>query len=163
MTTLVQPVETVAHRVLDVRAAEICDLPKMAEGARQFYASSRFLRKFEIERFCSVWKGFIEGGHGVIFAAFDEDGSPCGALGGLTYPDLYSEETHAMEFFWFMMPGYRGEGMKLLKMFEQWAKDRGCALVRMAHLSDSMPEKLERVYCRMGYTLVESQFQKEIS
>lgn len=135
----------------------------MAEAAKAFYASSRFLKTFNLDRFCSAWQGFIESGAGVIFGLFDEDGNVRGAVGGICFPELYSGDLEAQEFFWFVMEGFRGDGMKLLRTFEQWARDRGCTLLRMAHLSDSMPAKVENVYGRMGYTLAEKQYVKELS
>lgn len=135
----------------------------MAEAAKAFYSSSRFLKNFDLDRFCSAWKGFIESGAGVIFGLFDEEGIVRGAIGGLCFPELYSGELHASEFFWFVMEGYRGDGMKLLRAFEAWAREKNCTLIRMAHLSDSMPAKVEQVYGRLGYVLAERQYVKELS
>lgn len=146
-----------------IRPAVVEDLPRMAECARQFYASSKFLKRFELERFCSAWQGFIESGAGVIIGLFDEDGTVRGAIGGLAFPDLYSGDLQATEFFWFVMEGSRGHGMKLLREFEKWAHLKGCTCLRMAHLSDSMPAKLEHVYGRLGYVLAEKQYVKELS
>lgn len=142
-----------------IRPVMIEDLPNMAEGARVFYDSSRFLVGFKLDRFCAFWKGLIEAGSGVIFGLFDGQ-RVCGAIGAIMCPDPYSGELQCGELFWFCLPEYRGQGVKLLKTLERWAKIQGCSVMRMVHLADSMPEKLERVYGRMGYELVEKHYQK---
>lgn len=159
---LVATIERIERSALVIREAAVFDLPKMADSAKEFYSSSKFLRGFSIEKFCSAWKGFIESGIGVIFGLFDEEGKVRGAIGGICYPDMHSDEIHASEFFWFISDGYRGDGLKLLRAFERWAESKQCAVIRMAHLSDSMPDKLQRVYARLGYALAESQYVKEL-
>jgi len=148
---------------LTSRAMTVGDLPKAADCAREFYASSKFLRRFDIDRFSSAWTGFIESGAGVIFGLFDEEGNLQGALGGICFPDLYSGELQASEFFWFVKEEHRGRGLDLLRSFEEWARAMGCACIRLAHLMDSMPDRLERVYERRGYVLAEKQYVKELA
>ena len=137
-------------------------LRKVAPAAKEFYESSQFLRKFDLERFIALWKNAIEGEQGTIIAAFD-DGEFIGAISGMLYPEAYSGELIAQEFFWFVRPGHRGlAGMRLYKAFEQWAKQKGCAEIRMGHLADLMPEKVAMTYKRLGYVEVERNFAKRL-
>lgn len=138
-------------------------LRSLAPGAQEFYASSKFLRKFEIDKFVTFWKNMIESGMGTIIAAFDE-GEPIGAIGGLAYPDPYSGEMTVQEFFWFVRPEHRGPaGLRLYFALEKWAKEeKGATVIRMAHLTDSMPEKLTRVYTRLGFEHAETVYSKDL-
>lgn len=62
----------------------------------------------------------------------------------------------AQELAWWVTPAYRGRGaLKLLDAYEQWAKEKGCALVGMAHLGD---ERLTHLYERRGYQKIETSF-----
>ena len=137
-------------------------LRSLAEGAREFYASSRFLRQFDINKFVDFWRPIIANESGVIFIA-EDDGEIIGAIGGMAYPEPYSGELVVQEFFWFVRPAHRGTaGIRLYKAFEQWLRDKQAAAIRMVHLMDSMPEKLGRVYRQLGYTPVETMYTKDL-
>lgn len=144
-----------------IQVATIADLPLVQECAQEFYASSQFLKKFEIERFVTFWTGAIESGIGVIFLQM-KDGAVNGCFGGVMFPDLYSGAVIATEFFWFVKEKCRGGGMKLYRAFESWAKEKGCAEIQMIHLLDLMPEKLEKVYRHLGFVPVETRYSKEV-
>lgn len=145
-----------------IRAATAADLPRLAGLARQFYAASRVLRRFEIECFVAFWTGMLAGGAGVIFLA-EAGENIAGVIGGLVYPEPYSGELLAQEFFWYVDEQQRGQGVRLYLRFERWARERGCAEIRMAHLVDSMPEKVARFYERAGYTKVETLYSKRLT
>lgn len=86
----------------------------------------------------------------------------CGAIGGIKAEDLHCGEMVAVETFWFVSPDYRGQGLRLLELFEEWAKEEGCKKVAMIHLEDSMPDALKRLYGRRGYRLIESHYVREV-
>lgn len=133
----------------------------MADCAAKFYASSRFLRGFDIDRFTGIWTNFLQEDLGVIFALFDGD-EIRGALGGLLSADLYSGERYSQELFWWIEPEFRGSGLWLYRQFEAWARDRGCAEIRMINLADSMSEQLDTVYRRLGFELIEKHWGKPL-
>ena len=133
----------------------------MEHGARLFYASSKHLKEFDIERFSRTWRTLIESDIGVIYAVFDGD-NPVGAIGGIRYPDPNSGHMIAAEFFWFVSPEHRGTGMELYHLFERWAQESGCKYIQMVHLTDSMETRLPVIYKRLGYEAVETRYQKEL-
>jgi GNAT superfamily N-acetyltransferase len=144
-----------------IRRAEVFeDLVKLLPLASEFYASSKFLKRFDEQRFIALWTELINNA-GVIFL-LEQDRIVTGALGGALYPDAYSSDLVATEFFWFVTESARGGrgGIALYRSFEDWARDRGAAEIRMVHLLDSMPEKLERVYKHFGFQPVEVHFVK---
>jgi GNAT superfamily N-acetyltransferase len=132
----------------------------MGACAREFYAASRFLRTFDLARFTAMWTGLLASGAGAIFVL--DDGEIRGAIGGVAYPDIYSGELTATEFFWFVSEAHRGGGIRLYRAFERWAKAKGCARIRMVHLMDSMPEKLQTVYERLGFEAAEVHYSKDL-
>lgn len=131
----------------------------MAGLAKEFYGSSAVLRVFDLERFVQFWTGVINSGIGVVFLLVDENGIQ-GTISGLTYQEPYSGELLAQEFFWFVHKEFRGGGIRLYKAFEKWALDKGCVEIRMAHLVDSMPDKVAQFYERLGYSQVETLYAK---
>jgi GNAT superfamily N-acetyltransferase len=146
----------------ELRQAEIEDLPKMENCAREFYASSRFLKGFDIAKFCQLWSQLLARGTGVIFM-LESDGEIQGSIGGVIYPDAYSESLIATEFFWFVRHSERGQGLKLYRAFETWAREKACDEIRMVHLHDSMPERLATLYRRLGYQAAETHYVKELA
>ncbi len=146
---------------MTIELATVADLPKMAECAAEFSRSSRLIRPFEMARFQALWTSLIESGTGAIFSLVDA-GRIVGFIGGVVYPEPYCDELIAQEFFWFVQGEHRGQGLRLYRAFEQWAREKGCAQIRMAHLSDLMPEKLKRVYALLGFKEVETSYAKDL-
>lgn len=146
---------------MTIRKAETADLGRLDQCAREFYSSSKFLRGFDLERFTAFWMGLIQSGTGVVFLLIDGN-EVAGTIGGVIYPEPYSGELVATEFFWFVRPELRGGGVKLYRAFEAWARDRGASQLRMVHLLDSMPEKLERAYTHLGFEPAEIHYTKEL-
>ncbi len=144
-----------------VRIAEVADLPRIEPCATEFYAKSAFLKTLKMDLFCEKWAAMIEAGMGVIFL-LEVGGHVEGIFGGVQFPDLYSGELIATEFFWYVREGHRGAGMKLFRAFERWAVERHCTQIRMVHLMDSMPEKLERVYRGLGFIPAEIHYVKDL-
>lgn len=150
-------------KALVIREAHIEDLSRLGACAEAFYAASKFLKRFDLERFVAAWTALIEGGSGGVFLLVEDSGEIAGTLGGVVYPDLYSGDLVATEFFWFVREGCRGKGLALYKAFEEWARARDCGEIRMVHLLDLMPEKLERVYRRLGFVPAEVHYVKELA
>jgi len=141
----------------------IADLGRLIPLAREFYSKSRFLRNLDPDRFTRMWAELIERGAGEIFLLPDDGSGPItGALGAVTYAEPYSGELIATEFFWYVADGFRGQGMNLYRAFEEWARNRKCSQIRMVHLMDSMPDKLNVVYRRLGYEPAELHYVKEL-
>lgn len=109
-----------------------------------------------------VYVDLINKDEGVVFV-IEKDGRIVGGIGGLFGPDLHYPRTIAVETFWFVLPEYRGEGLKLMAEFEKWAAEKKCDCVAMIHMVDSHPEILEKIYKRKGYQLIESHYLKVLS
>lgn len=146
-----------------IRPATIADLENVGPVAEEFYASSRFLTGFNLQRFAAFWAPMLESGLGSIIVAIDESGRVAGAIGGVIYPEPYTGELVATEFFWFVSATQRGQGMTLYREFEAWARRGGASQIRMVHLLDSMPERLSAVYKRLGFEPAETHYVKELN
>jgi len=141
--------------------AQISDLPRLSELAKEFYAASSVLRVFDLSKFVMTWTNIINSGNGVIFLLMDE-GDIAGTIGGLMHFDPYCDDRLASEFFWFVHKENRGGGVQLYRKFEQWARENGCQEIRMMHLVDSMPDKVADFYCRVGFRKVETLYAKRL-
>ena len=126
----------------------------------QFSDSSKFVR-FDTEIAVKNIKSIISNKFGTLFL-YIRNGSVLGMICGIKHPDMLTGEWVATELFWFVDSKHRGIGIKLLNKFERWAKRSGCKQIIMVHLSDLMPEVVEKIYIRRGYRLLESHFIKEL-
>jgi GNAT superfamily N-acetyltransferase len=144
-----------------IKQASVEDLWSLVPLAEMFRLETDNAKHFDSERFVSFWDSMLESGVGVIFILQDEDG-PSGAIGGVKYPEPYSGDLIATEFFWYCKPSKRGDGLWLYGEFEEWARREGCTEIRMVHLSDSMPERLRKVYRHWGFSEIETHYAKEL-
>jgi len=134
----------------------------METQAMKFYASSKFLKGFVLGRFCEFWTKMILDQSGIIFELV-HGGEIKGALGAVSYPDVYSGDLIATEFFWWVDPQNRGRGIELYNRFEEWARTKQCKRIRMTHLCDLMPEGLKWLYGEMGFHAIEINYEKELA
>lgn len=146
-----------------IRPAVVEDLQNCGVCAAEFYASAPSLRIFELDRFVSTWTGLLNSGMAVLFLLLDND-QIVGAIGGVAHQELYSHEMVCAELFWHVSKSYRGTGgVRLFKLLEQWAIEKGCSHLRMAHLSESMPEKVANFYRRQNFVPLETYFCKSLT
>ena len=138
------------------------ELQDLEPGAKEFYASSKHLKGFDLAKFVGMWTQLITSGTGVIFAMRDDEGQVQGAISGVIYPEPYSEGLVATEFFWFVRPQHRGKGLDLYYRLEQWAKEKQASQIRMAHLCDLMPDGLKWLYGELGFEPIEILYAKDL-
>ncbi len=79
-------------------------------------------------------------------------------------PCFFSDVKQAVEIAWYVDPEYRGSKMaaKMLKIYEQWAKERDAVCVNLVNLDVLRGVKVAKLYERMGYKMVENTFMKEL-
>ena len=144
-----------------IRALAPHEVHFCVEGGKAFFAEGKIPGGFVPEVFVRHWQETIDMGGGVIMAAFDGE-EFTGALGAVKCPNPFNGKLMAVEMFWFVLPGKRGHGLRLLDAFENWAEQIGVQMVAMIHLEALSPATLEKLYVRRGYKLVERNYIKEI-
>jgi GNAT superfamily N-acetyltransferase len=79
-------------------------------------------------------------------------------------PCFFSEKVQAVELAWYTDKEHRGprDNLKVIKMYEEWAKERGAVMVNLINLDQLNGEKVGRFYNKNGYKIVENTFVKEI-
>ena len=147
--------------MMEIVKGTIEDIELLYPIAANFYSSSKFLNGFMPVVFKQSWTTFLSSGLGVLFLLKNDNGIH-GMLGGMKYPDPNSGELIATEFFWFVNPEKRGQGLKLLKAFESWAKEQECKKIIMVHLADLMPDRIKQIYEKSGYEMLETHYVKEV-
>jgi GNAT superfamily N-acetyltransferase len=136
------------------------DLRELTEMAKRFEECTSHVT-VEIEYAIKKYESLFDLGIGHVFG-MRIDGKVVGGLGCVQTDSFHSPAKMLIETFWFVLPEYRGRGKELLEAFESLSRELKCDQVVMVHLSDSMPEILERLYTKMGYKLVEKCYVKEV-
>lgn len=144
-----------------IRKVGTGELALLIPLGEEWFSSSGILGKFNGQRFRTVWTEFLGKDNSVIFG-FETDTGIHGVIGGIFYPDINTGEQTANEFFWYVSPSYRGAGIKLLKKFENWAKEHNCKKIRMTHLLEGKMDALEDLYRKRGYRAVEMTYEKGV-
>jgi len=147
--------------MIKIYRASIEDVPKIIPCAKEYTEAMPNNVILNPDHLIRHWVNFIQNGIGVIILA-EEDGVVIGGIGGLKYPELFTGNLTAVETFWYTLEGKRGVGIKLFKLFEEWAKENDCRRIAMIYLPFSMPDKLDRFYTKNGYKLLEMHYEKEI-
>lgn len=132
------------------------------EGGKSFFNEGKMPGGFVPSAFIHSWSKLIESGVGAIHASFDGD-TITGGIAAILCPNMFNGKTMAVECLWYVLPEYRGQGLKLFFAFEEWAKRHGATMLSMIHLHALQPEKLKKLYERMGYHAVETNYIKEVA
>lgn len=102
---------------------------------------------------------------GIVLLGYNLKEEPLGMVAGLRIEPLFSREPIASELVWYIKPEFRGsrESLRLLQAFEYWARHVAkVKMIQLACLSSLNPEKVGKLYNRMGYVKHEEAYIKEL-
>ena len=134
-----------------MRLATTQDIPALTEMGRKFHAQSAMPFGFDSDAVSSLLGRMIESDTAIVVM------TDRGAIGGILNP-AYCDPSWVMavELFWWA----EGDGLSLLKAFEEWAKEFGASEVRMTSLV-GLP-RADAILRRKGYAPTEISYQKVI-
>jgi GNAT superfamily N-acetyltransferase len=91
------------------------------------------------------------------------EGKPVGVIAGLIVNNLTNGKSALQEVIWYVDREYRSHGKALMEAFEEAARARGCDSIVMALMCNSMSDRLDKFYKRLGFRPFEVQYIKELS
>jgi GNAT superfamily N-acetyltransferase len=112
------------------------------------YARRLFLAHLESKDGCAI--------------VHDVDGVAQGLLLAAAFEHAFGPVRLAKETLWWIEPSHRGgtAAVRMLDVYEAWAKERGCAYAGMAGMGDE--PHVAKLYGRRKYIHVESHFLKTL-
>ncbi len=133
------------------------------EGGKSFFDEGNMPGGFDPDHFAKAWGSIIQTGRGSIIGSFEGE-TIAGALGAILCPNLFNRRQFAVESFWYVLPEFRNSlhGIRLLREYERWARDKGLDDAFMIHLENLQPERLKGIYERFGYSLIETNYHKRL-
>lgn len=108
-----------------------------------------------LDKMREITTQLIEADHGLVLVD-DRGGTLVGIIGAFVYDHPISGDRTAVEVFWYVAPAFRGAGVRLLKRLEAWARAAGAVVLQMI----APTAEVGRMYERMGFTALETTFQK---
>lgn len=86
------------------------------------------------------------------------DGKTVGVLAGKVITEPTGGRKIFQETIWYVLKAHRKHGLLLIKAREQWCKREGITAIIMGHMGNSMPDKVRRLYKRMGFRHMECHY-----
>ena len=104
-----------------------------------------------------------DNGFGVL--AYTDDGEPVGMLAGSITPYFFSKGSVASDFVWYVMPKHRGSraAIKMLKMFVDWAREKGAMELYMGVTTNIAPERTGELLKRRGFETVGGNYRVRLN
>ena len=153
-----------ALEIAQIRKAHIEDSNFIKKLILEFHEESlgEYKISFDWSTIDETIKNFIN--HHIVLVA-EKSSKIVGLIAGLVIRSMFdANQLLGQETIWFITKDERkgATGFKLLKMFEQECKIRGCKFVAMVFMQNLMPDVLERFYRSQNYKKMEVQFVKEL-
>jgi GNAT superfamily N-acetyltransferase len=152
---------------MPIRFATLNDVPHLVAGGKQMHALTRFKNQPYIEaRVTKAFNDLIAQGEGkyVFFVAENAEKQLVGALIGVLEQQIFSELITASVMHFDVLPEARmgGWGVRLLKAFEQWAKNRNVFEIAMGVNSGIHAESIGVFLKKMGCASVGENFVRVV-
>lgn len=149
-----------------IRFATMNDLPGLIEGASRMHALTRFRNQpFNAQKVANAFADLIRDPSGkyVFFVATSADESLVGALIGVVEQQIFTDAYTASIMHFDVLPEARmgGHAVRLIKAFEQWAKNRQVVEIYFGINSDTDADLVSRFARKMGYYKVGENFTKK--
>ena len=119
--------------------------------------------KYNKDKVFKIIRASIDSDTMVFFVAEDKDGYT-GMMGGFLAEYSISYEKYASDFLMFIKEEKRGgdTAIKLLNLFEDWAKSKGVKEIRLGSSHGIDTEKVKKFYEWQKYETIGHLFRKEI-
>lgn len=141
-----------------IRRATLDDRDRLVEMGQRFVAETPYAGLIAInpERLSASVAGILTNPAGAVFVSGSDPLT--GMIAMLAYDHPFSGERTAFEVVWWVEPEARGDGVRLLRAAEQWARDEGITKMQMV----APDARVGEFYKRMGYAPVETSYQRSL-
>lgn len=142
-----------------IRRATTDDAPRLLEMGQRFAAETEYrdlisVRSKPLE---TAILSILGNPDGATFVS-GTDATLTGMIALLAYDHPFSGERTAFEVVWWVDPESRGDGLRLLRAAEGWARGQGIAKMQMV----APNERIGALYRRLGYAPVETSYQRSL-
>ncbi len=149
-----------------IRLAEPKDLQALVQGGARMHQLTRFhAQPYNPQKVAQAFADLMNAGTAakyLFLVAENAQGHIVGALIGLVEQQIFSNAWTASVMHYDVLPEARmgGYGVRLLKAFEQWAKNRNVIEITLGVNSGVETETIGAFVKKMGYTKVGENYVK---
>mgnify|MGYP001163923650 FL=1 len=150
---------------MKVRYAKKSDIKIGVTLGAVMWAESSFISSdFSKEKLYKWADALIDDENGFVAVAVDDNDILFGMYLGCIEQHFFGNDIYARDYLWFVEPTKRGgmAAVKLVKKFEEWAKERGATELRPGISTGIYMDKTKGLYERLGYEHVGYLFKKQI-
>lgn len=152
---------------MQLKIGTLEDYPKVITMAYSFLKESPY-KEYPIDthKIESLVVGFLTPNNERICFLATKENEPIGMIAGGVTEALFSHQKVASEVVWWIHPDHRGRGraaIELLGAFQDWGRRVGADYVQMVSLPSLGDSRANAIYSRLGYTLKEMSFVKELN
>jgi len=125
-------------------------------GQRMHEESAYSNLRFDIEVAAqSIYEKIVQSDLGFGVIAYKDD-VPVGLFAGSLATHYFGPDIFAYDLAWYVVPEHRGAmtAVRMLKMFQSWAKDRGAREVHVGVMTNVSSARTGKLFKRLGYTHV---------
>ena len=147
-----------------VRKIREDDIPPMVKLGGIMHRIGSFKKvKYSEDKVFRTIESSINSDRMIFFVAEDEDGY-AGMMGGFVAEYPISHDKYASDFLMFIKEEKRGgdTALKLLNLFEDWAKSKDVKEIRLGSSHGVDTEKVKRFYEWQKYETIGHLFRKEL-
>ena len=153
--------------MMPIRFATVEDIPGMVSLGQRMHAITRFRQfVFDGARVAQALHAALTDGKSryVCLVAIDSKGKLVGALLAVLEQHMFSSQLTASIMHYDVLPESRmgGWGVRLLRAFEQWAKNRKVFEISFGINSGTEQTTVGRFASKMGFEKVGENFVKEL-
>jgi GNAT superfamily N-acetyltransferase len=151
---------------MPIRFAQREDIPALVEGGAKMHQLTRFKSQpYNAQKVAQTFADLINPGAAtkyVFLVAENSEKKIVGALIGLVEQQIFSDGWTASVMHFDVLPQARmgGYGVRLLKAFEQWAKNRNAIEITLGVNSGVDTESIGSFIQKMGYIKVGENYAK---
>lgn len=150
---------------MPIRFATVKDIPALVTLGKRMHAITRFNRfVYDEARVAQALRAALEKGSGryICFVAEDSKQQVVGGLLAVLEQHIFSEQLVASVMHYDVLPESRmgGYGVRLLRAFEQWSKNRKVTEISLGINSLTDMDSVGGFVRRMGYVKVGENFVK---
>lgn len=135
--------------------AELEDLQGITECAKRFFEYAEYEKQglpFDEESFQIKISEYITNHNGIVILLKDDDHVAGGIAGFVGEWGFNNSIRFAVELFYWVDEEYRGKNsVKLLMLYEIYAKSLGAKKSVMISINTDLRNKIKKLYDRMGY------------
>jgi GNAT superfamily N-acetyltransferase len=141
-----------------IRPAVLSEVPELVQMGCRFLAASQYGAALgeNPPQIAALMTRLITQEDGTVLVL--DRGTLIGMLGLVVFVHPWAGSRVTSELFWWVEPEVRGDGVKLLKAGERWAREQGSAQLHLV----APTARVAEFYTRLGYRALETEFIKDL-